>query len=857
MSDQWQINPVKANESVQQYKLMRNSKIVLGALGSIFLSTALQAATLFWDPTSSGGASLGGTGTWDSSSTDWFNGTADLIWNNSNGDDAVFTDFSGTVTVATNIVAGDIYFTNATGSYLITNATGVETLTLSNANSFNIIDTGGSEHTIGALIAISTTLDKNGAGQLDLTANNGSTLTGNVVINAGDVSVDNNNGAGQNNSITVADGAALVLNGGTAGLTEYNAVTINGSGITNSGALRNLSGVTTFYGQIILGENNSVIYSDTDSALVYDGENGPITDNGNNYNLIISGNGTGNVHLGATSIGGTLFIEGPASCYADLISITPTVWKSTYVSSNATFYVEYNNSFGANANPASLMATNVIVDGGAIVSGGTYSMWANDGITVTTNGGSFTNNSGTWSTGGIYSLLNTPLTFTAVGSATIALTAASTSDVLNIGTGTLTLNGGNTKLQSGVTDVYSNLVINGSTFTFNYDSTSAQPCNLGSLPSAFSPSNIYLNGGQFHIGHSTTLQANRGIYVTSSGTTMNEVTSGGTATILSAISGPGAVTFASQNYVLGASNSYGNTTINASTVVKVGNGGTAGTLGTGNTTDNGTLTFNRTGSYTYGGIISGSGVVNNTASGIITLSGGNTYSGATTISAGTLLVNNTSGSGTGTGSVAVNSGGTLGGSGAVSGAVTVASGGTLALGLSTLTINNNLSLAGKVSVSLNKSLTPSNGMAVVSGTITGAGSITVTNLGSSALVAGDTFPLFNQAVSGGGTMTVSGGGTGVVWTNNLAVNGTISVVSVTQPTPHITLVQISNGNIIFSGTNGLDNGQYEVLSSTNVALPLNQWTILSTNSFNGTGQFSVTNPVNPAIPQLFYVLQVQ
>ncbi|MCX7002453.1 MAG: autotransporter-associated beta strand repeat-containing protein [bacterium] len=59
---------------------------------------------------------------------------------------------------------------------------------------------------------------------------------------------------------------------------------------------------------------------------------------------------------------------------------------------------------------------------------------------------------------------------------------------------------------------------------------------------------------------------------------------------------------------------------------------------------------------------------------------GNDYDGDTTISAGTLLVNNASGSGTGSGAVTVNSGGTLGGTGIVSGVVTVNSGATNAPG---------------------------------------------------------------------------------------------------------------------------------------------------------------------------------
>lgn len=825
--------------------------------------SSLQAAPLYWDPNATTGTALGGTGNWDLVDSFWYNGTADIVWPNAS-DDAFFTGTAGTVTLTASISAGDLYFTNTTGSYLVTNATGAEVLTLVNGT----IDTGGGEHTIGAPIATSA-LTKNGGGRLHLPVDNGTTLTGAVVINQGDVSVETNNGAGMNTSISVADGAAFVLNGGTNGLTAfYPSVTINGSGITNSGALRNLSGVTTFYGQIILGENNSVIYADSGSALVYDGEFGPLTDNGNNYNLIISASGTGNVHLGATSIGGTLMVEGPASCYSYLTSITPTAWPSTYVSPGGTFYVENTNSFGTQ--PASLMVTNVLLDGGAISSAGTYSMYATDGITVTTNGGALTNTSGTWTTCNIYSQSNTPVTLTGAGSFRPGGAAGTTAGTINLGTGALIKGGGgdcNMGFANPALEIYSNLVMNGGSLSFNYDQTGGQVSSLGALPSSLNASNIILNGGSLHVGHTSTIGATRGIYVTSAGGTIEDVTSSGTATVAGPITGPGSMSFplgksgSTTAVTLTANNSYtGTTTVGASCTLNVGSGGSTGTLGTGNTSDSGTLIFNRTGSYSYGGVISGSGVVTKTGSGTVTLTGASTYSGATTDSAGVLLINNTSGSGTGTGTVTVQNTATLGGTGSIGGAVTVNAGGTLSPGTPTtplgkLTVSNSLTLAGNVAVSVNRTL-PTNSLVAVTGTLSNTGTtnkITVANLGPT-LVAGDKFFVFNQAVSGGGTLQITGA-SGVTWSNNLAVDGSI-VVAAPPPTPVFNGFSLSGTNLVLSGTNGYSGGGYYLLSTTNVALPVSTWTRVLTNTFDGSGNFSITNH-QTTNSQRYYLIQLR
>jgi len=75
----------------------------------------------------------------------------------------------------------------------------------------------------------------------------------------------------------------------------------------------------------------------------------------------------------------------------------------------------------------------------------------------------------------------------------------------------------------------------------------------------------------------------------------------------------------------------------------------------------------------FGGVISGNGRLEKGAGGNLNLTNGNGYTGGTDITGGTLLVDNATGSGTGTGPVRVKSG-ALGGDGTIAGVVTVGTG---------------------------------------------------------------------------------------------------------------------------------------------------------------------------------------
>ncbi len=133
-------------------------------------------------------------------------------------------------------------------------------------------------------------------------------------------------------------------------------------------------------------------------------------------------------------------------------------------------------------------------------------------------------------------------------------------------------------------------------------------------------------------------------------------------------------------------------------------------LGTANQTSKGvTLTAASGGKVTFSGVIQNPtgqdaneaaaaaaiNAVTKVGLGTVVLSNANTYTGKTLVNEGTLLVNNTSGSGTGTGPVIVNANGTLGGTGTIAGAVTVAAGGNLAPGTSigTITLGNGLDMS--------------------------------------------------------------------------------------------------------------------------------------------------------------------
>jgi autotransporter-associated beta strand protein len=133
---------------------------------------------------------------------------------------------------------------------------------------------------------------------------------------------------------------------------------------------------------------------------------------------------------------------------------------------------------------------------------------------------------------------------------------------------------------------------------------------------------------------------------------------------------------------------------------------------------------------TYSGNFTGSGGdLRLDGSGTLTLSGANDYTGTSTVTHGTLAVNNTSGSGTGSGAVTVQTSATLAGTGSISGSVSIESGGFVApgsAGIGALSIAS-AALAGTYQCQLGATTAD---QIVISGalTVTPGGAITITTL---------------------------------------------------------------------------------------------------------------------------------
>jgi fibronectin-binding autotransporter adhesin len=288
-----------------------------------------------------------------------------------------------------------------------------------------------------------------------------------------------------------------------------------------------------------------------------------------------------------------------------------------------------------------------------------------------------------------------------------------------------------------------------------------------------------------------------------------------------------------------------------------------------------------------GSIVNGGNptAITKVGTGVWTLSGTNTYTGATIISNGVLALSGFgSVSNTPTisvltntfldvsartdGTLTLNTNQTLQGSGTIHGSVTAPASSTLTVGddanlPEAMVITNSLTLQSGCTLNMDLDHYQFAG-ALTNDVIQGMASVTyggTLNLSVTSIETNSVFKLFSAGSYNGAFESISPALPPLfpaVWawdTSRLTVDGTLRI---TNLRPSISSISISGTDLTISGLNGIPGSDFYLLTSTNVALPLSQWTSIATNNFGGGGnfQFTFSAVVDPAATQQFFLLQI-
>ncbi len=656
------------------------------------------------------------------------------------------------------------------------------TLDINGPRTWTVDDSGGLDVDLMVSSVIKNTgtvgtFTKLGLGRLVLSGN--STFADIFAVGDGVVRIQHANALGSTvGGTTVNSGDALEISGGFTVAGE--SLLINGSGVSTTGALRNVNGTNEWTGTIDLG-GDARINADAGTQLTVSA----ITAGGTSRDITFGGDGdiiaSGRIGSGGTNPVDQVFKDGSGTL---TLSNTTNDFTSTLTINN-----------------------------------GTVKLGASE---VITNAENVTINRGTLNLNGFAETI-TALTL-GIGTTTVAGSTASIVDSVGGGilrlTSGVTYNAGSAGFENGQALISADLDLNNATrtFTVNDNTTLGEEVHV---------SGVISNSGAALAGLT---KSNAGTLVLSGTNTYNGNTTINNGVLRAAnnqaFGTTGTVTLANTDAVLELANG-----VNISRGLTASDTGNNKELrlqaGAASATYSATVTISETtagnfdvtagtgGRFTVNGVVQGSGAggLSKEGAGAVVLTNTNTYSGGTNVNAGTLEVNNTSGSGTGTGTVTVTGGATLAGDGAI----TANSGnfvfinGTLQVGAFGATQGSDFSLttsgAGSTDFEATSvllmdlwSTTGTDQTALLAaadmlrlfGTvdITAGATLKLDNPNALALQAGDMFRLFDWTGTGTrtGTFTVDESALNLtpglsVDTTNLYSTGTISITTTAIPEP--------------------------------------------------------------------------
>ncbi|MFU8893939.1 MAG: InlB B-repeat-containing protein [Luteolibacter sp.] len=288
---------------------------------SVTLAINAASATSTWDANGSAAGQTDGAGEWLAAGQ-WWNGTANANWTSSNHATFGNGGVGGAVTLASPTTVNALNFNAFTGTYTL--GTIDQTLTLNGGITMNSsagavslaspVSLGfpqtWANHSSNTLTATSPiggsgNLTKSGTGTLVLSPDaDNSAYTGTTTVASGVLNIRKSTALGSvAGGTSVSSGATLQIQGGITVGAE--ALALDGSGVFDTGALRNISG-TNFYGGLLTLNGSARIQVDAGTLVL----SNPGTITGEGAALTIAGAGHTNI-MGSIATGsGSLTKEG-------------------------------------------------------------------------------------------------------------------------------------------------------------------------------------------------------------------------------------------------------------------------------------------------------------------------------------------------------------------------------------------------------------------------------------------------------------------------------------------------------------------------------------------------------------------
>ncbi len=509
-------------------------------------------------------------------------------------------------------------YTNETWNAAANNLTFAGNVTTTGNNLLTF--TGASNSIVTGVVSGTGRLTKAGAGTVFLSGAN--TYSGLTTVSAGALNLQNNSALGGSaGTTTVASGAQLQLQGGVniSGKT----LSLNGTGIANNGALRNISGSNSWNGPITLA-GTTTIDADADTLnLAGNLTNATYTVTFTNVGTILLSGTLGGGTGGLTKIGvGTLTVSG-TNTYTGATAINAGILQfgaSGGLIASSAITVNAGSTLDLKGNSNSILS--LTGAGGVTLGGGTLTL---NPVLATTFSGVISG------TGGLVK----------------AGTATNTLSGVNTYSGSTTINAGAISIAAatGLGNSANTLALSGGTLNTSATLTLAQLVTLGVGGGTFNPGTTTLTISGPISGSGTLFKLGTGTLALTGANTYLGGTVYGAGIIAvnadSALGDPaGAITFTNSATLTNTSSFTSARAINI-------NAGTA-TISSGTN-----VTVN------FSGLISGVGALSKSGAGTLILSGANTYAGLTTVSAGVLNLQNSSALGGGSGGTTVTSGAQL------------------------------------------------------------------------------------------------------------------------------------------------------------------------------------------------------